>query len=293
VTVADADAVAAVLEGAVDTHMHTGPGAFPRHDTDLSAARTAREAGMRAICTKNHHFETAARAQLASEQTGFEVVGGITLNEWVGGLNPHAVDGVATFGGQVVWMPSITARNHLENAAIQMFSAEESDKAGITVLDEDGDLTDDALAVANRIAAHDLTCGLSHLCPTEAIAFTEACLDRGADKFLVQHPHANFLDYSLEEMRTITDLGATLEFHWICTTEMMSHAATVDDYVAAYEAVGAENAVMATDGGATANPPAIEMFRSFVGAMLDAGVSEAAVREMTHETPRQVLGLED
>jgi hypothetical protein len=288
----DVDAIDHLVEGAVDTHMHTAPGAFPRHDTDFSAARTARDNGMRAIVTKNHHFETASRATMAREETGFDIRGGITLNEWVGGLNPTAVDGLAKFDGDVVWMPSITAANHLENAAIQMFEAEEEEKAGISVLDDDGDLTGDALAVIDRIAAHGFVVGLSHLSPTEAIAFTEEAADRGVEEFLVQHPHANFLNYSHDEMRTITDLGATLEFHYICLSEMMGQAATVDDFVSAVDAVGPENAVMATDGGATANPPAMEQFRSFIRDMLDAGVSEDDVETMVKDNPRRIFDLD-
>lgn len=281
-----------LVEGAVDTHMHTAPGAFPRHDTDFSAARKARDNGMRAIVTKNHHYETASRARNVREEVGFDVFGGITLNEWVGGLNHHAVDGLANFDGDVVWMPSITAQNHLRNAAVQMFEAEEEEKAGISVLGDDGRLTDDALDVIDSVADHGFVVGLSHLSPEEAIAFVDEAADRGVEEFLVQHPHANFLNYTHDQMRTITDLGATLEFHYICTTEMMGNAATVDDYVSAVDAVGPENAVMATDGGATANPPAMEQFRRFVRDMLDAGVSEADVRTMIQDNPRRIFDLD-
>ena len=135
----DRQDVSHLLEGAIDTHMHTAPGAFPRHDTDFSAARTAREHGLRAIVIKNHHFETASRAAVVRDELGFDVRGGITLNEWVGGLNPHAVDALAAFDGDVVWLPTITAANHLERAAVQMFEPEEADKSGISLLEEDGD----------------------------------------------------------------------------------------------------------------------------------------------------------
>lgn len=287
----DRDTVNHLVEGAVDTHMHTAPGAFPRQDTDFSAARKAQQHGMRAIVTKNHHFETASRAWMAREETGFDIRGGITLNEWVGGLNPTAVDGLANFDGDIVWMPSITSAYHLENAAIQMFEPEEEEKGGITVLDG-GELTDDALAVIDRIAEHGFVVGLSHLSPTEAIAFTEEAADRGVDEFLVQHPHANFLNYTHDQMRTITDLGATLEFHYICTSEMMGNAATVDDFVSAVDAVGPENAVMATDGGATANPPAMEQFKRFIADMLEAGVPEDDVETMVKDNPRRIFDLD-
>lgn len=280
-----------LVAGAVDTHMHTGPGAFPRHDTDFSAARKAQQHEMRAIVTKNHHFETASRAKTVRDEVGFDVLGGVTLNEWVGGMNPHTVDGVANFDADIVWMPTITAANHLENAAVQMFEAEEEEKGGITVLNEDGELTADTIDVLDRVAEHGLVIGLSHLSPEESIAVVDEATDRGVEEFLVQHPHANFLNYSLDQMRTITDLGATLEFHYICTSEMMGNAATVDDYVAAIDAVGPENAVMATDGGATANPPAIKQFKRFIRAMLEAGVSEADIETMIKENPKRIFDL--
>ena len=281
-----------LIEGAVDTHMHTAPGAFPRQDTDFSAARKARDHGMRAIVTKSHHFETAARAQNVRDELDFTMLGGITLNEWVGGLNPHAVDGLANFDGDVVWMPTITARNHLENAEVQMFEPEEAEKTGITVLDEDGELTPETHDVLERIGDHGFVIGLSHLSPTEAIELVDAATDYGVEEFLVQHPFAKFLDYSIDEMQTITDLGATLEFHYICISEMMGHAATIDDYVEAVDAVGPENAVMATDGGATANPPAMEQLQRFVRDMLDAGVSEDDVETMVKDNPYRIFDLD-
>lgn len=280
-----------LVADAVDTHMHTGPGAFPRHDNDFSAARKAQQHDMRAIVTKNHHFETASRAKIVRDELGFDVLGGITLNEWVGGINPYAIDGVANFDADVVWMPSITAANHLEHADVQMFESEEEEKSGLSVLD-DGELTEETLNVLDRIAEHGFVIGLSHLSPEEAIALVDEATDRGVEEFLVQHPHANFLDYSVDQMQTITDLGATLEFHYICTTEMMGNAATIDDYVTAVDAVGPENAVMATDGGATANPPAMEQFKRFIRGMLDAGVSEDDVETMIQENPRRMFDLD-
>lgn len=281
-----------LVEGAIDTHMHTAPGAFPRHDTDFSAARKAQSEGMRAIVIKNHHFETASRAKNVRTELGFSVLGGITLNEWVGGLSHYAVDGLANFDPDVVWMPSITATNHLENAAVQMFESEEGEKSGISVLDENQELTDETIRVLDAIAEHDLVIGLSHLSPEEAIVLTDEATDRGVEEFLVQHPHANFLNYTHDQMRTITDLGATLEFHYICTTEMMGNAATVDDFVAAVDAVGPKNAVMATDGGATKNPPAIEQFKRFIRDMLEAGVSENEIETMIKANPRRIFDLE-
>jgi hypothetical protein len=292
---ADSPQVDELVSGAVDTHMHTGPDAFPRQDTHFSAARKARDNDMRAIAIKSHHFETGARAQMATQETGFEVVGGVTLNEWVGGMNPRTVDGAAAYGCTIVWLPSITATHHLLTGEIPHLESEtprEDGTPGISLFDENDELTDETLAVIDRIAAHDMVPGLSHVSPAEAIAFVDAASDRGVDEFLVQHPNVDFLDYSLEEMRTITDLGATLEFHYICTTELLDECATIQDYIDGIDAVGPENVVMATDGGAADNPPAMEMFRMFIADMLEAGVDAEDIRTMTTQNPKRVLGLD-
>jgi hypothetical protein len=291
----DDAAVTGLVSGAVDTHMHTGPDAFPRHDTPFSAARKARENDMRAIAIKSHHFETGARAQMATQETGFEVVGGVTLNEWVGGMNPRTVDGAAAYGCTIVWLPSITATHHLLTGEIPHLESEtprEDGTPGISLFDENDELTDETLAVIDRIAAHDMVPGLSHVSPAEAIAFVDAAVDRGVDECLVTHPHIGFLDYTHDQMRTITDLGATLEFHYACTTAVLDECASIGDFVDAVDAVGPENVVMATDGGAIDNPPAMEMFRQFIADMLDTGVAESAVETMVRTNPRRILGLE-
>lgn len=285
--------IAHLLDGAVDTHIHTGPDAFDRHDTDFSAARKARDHGMDAILIKSHHFETGSRAQIATQETGFQVLGGITLNEWVGGLNQWAVDGAASLGVDLVWMPTITAANHVERGFVPHLDAEtpRGETYGISVL-EDGDLVPDALAVLDRVVENDLALSLGHLSPTEGLELTKAAVDKGVREVLCIHPHAKFLDYSHDQLRTLVDLGATVEIHYAMTTEMMEEVATIDDFVAAVDAVGPENVIMATDGGSMLNPPAMEMYKSFIREMLEAGVPEADIEQMTQHTPKRVYQLE-
>lgn len=292
----EASDVQHLIEGAVDTHMHTRPDVFDRHDSDFDAARKAQEAGMRAICIKSHHFETGSRAQLATEETGFDVLGGITLNEWVGGLNPLAVEGAANLGASIVWMPSITATHHIENWGYlphledQAPDAEDGE-AGISVLTDDGDLKEDCRDVLDAVADNDLVLALSHLSPEESFAVVRDARERGVEEFLLTHPHAEFLDYSHEEMQELADLGVTMEIHYAFTTELTGPAATIDDFVETVDAVGVDNVVMATDGGAVENPPAIEMFEAFVREMREAGVSESEIETMVKTNPREVFGL--
>ena len=54
----------ALLQGAVDTHMHTAPDIYPRSVTVMEAAKNAKAAGMRAILVKSHCTDTSDRAEL-------------------------------------------------------------------------------------------------------------------------------------------------------------------------------------------------------------------------------------
>lgn len=285
------DEIAHLLEGSVDSHMHTAPDTFARHDTDFSAARRARDRGMRAIVIKTHHFETASRAWLAREETGFDVLGGMTLNDWIGGLNPTAIDGLAHYEPSIVWLPTISAANHLRGANIEEFKTEEGGQ-GIEFLDDDGDLREAVYPVLDRIAAHDLVLATGHVSTAEAFAVVEAGREAGIEEFVVTHPFADFLQYGLEEMRQMADLGATLEFLYVTTTPRMGEAATVADMAEAIAELGADHAIVATDAGSTENEPAIEMFMRFIHELLDEGVSEAEIRTMIAENPRRIFSLE-
>lgn len=284
------DEIAHLLTGAVDSHMHTAPDTFSRHDTDLSAARRARDRGMRAIVLKTHHFETATRAWIAREETGFDVLGGLTLNDWVGGLNPTAIDGLANYDPSVVWLPTISAANHLRGANIEEFESEEGGR-GIELL-EDGELRDDAYRVLEKIAEHDLVLATGHVSTEEAFAAVEAGRELGIDEFVVTHPFAAFLQYGLEEMREMVELGATLEFLYVTTTPRMNQAATVADFAEAIEEVGPENVIVATDAGSTENEPAVEMLMRFVHELRAEGVSDEAIETMVTDTPARVFSLE-
>ena len=284
-----------LLDGAVDTHVHTGPDVFARHDTDFEAARKARDRGMDAILVKSHHFETGSRGQLATQETGFRVLGGVSLNKWVGGYNPDAVEGAANLGSSVVWLPTITATNHMERGLVPHLDKEtprDAEKEGVATVDDEGNLRPEAVAVAERIAETGIVVALGHLSPSEAITFTETAVDVGVEKILCIHPHAKFLDYSHDELQTLVDMGVTVELHYAMTTEMMDYAATIDDFIAAIEAVGVENVILATDGGSLLNPPAIEMFESFVRDMLEAGVPSEDISTMIETNPKRLYEID-
>lgn len=134
-----------LLNGAIDIHIHTKPCAYERPYDDAETAALAKEAGMRAIVVKDHHSPTALRAYYAQKIVPeIEVFGGVVLNLYEGGLNPYIVEAEIMFGAKIVWMPTVTAENHLRYFGGPTFPGIESSSKipveVITVLDGEGRL---------------------------------------------------------------------------------------------------------------------------------------------------------
>ena len=92
-----------LLRGLYDMHIHTAPDVVARKCSDLEAAQRMLAAGMRGGAIKSHYLDTAGRAQLLKEQfPTLHIVGGITLNRSVGGLNPCAAERSAQAGGKML-----------------------------------------------------------------------------------------------------------------------------------------------------------------------------------------------
>src|SRR5262249_23644424 len=103
-----------LLKGAIDMHFHVDPltptGGSAEH-ADIAGVRTAQARGLRGVVVKHHNEPTATLAYLLRlEVPKFEVFGGIVMNLTNGGMNPAAVEFMATQvrgnPGRVVWMPA-------------------------------------------------------------------------------------------------------------------------------------------------------------------------------------------
>src|ERR1041385_5411898 len=95
------------LAGVIDIHAHCDPDAVPRSIDAIDLARLAKDRGMRGLVLKSHYEPTATLAYVVRKAVpGIEIFGGIDLNRTVGGLNPAAVERMATIKGgwgRVIW----------------------------------------------------------------------------------------------------------------------------------------------------------------------------------------------
>jgi hypothetical protein len=268
---------------------------------------------MKAIVIKDHFESTVGRAYHASNEIPeIRVFGGITLNRYIGGLNPLAVEAALALGAKQIWMPTIDARNHMEFFGPSGFyrtkEEEESPKtslgatisalrdpvraraqAGISLL-ENSELSEETKKVIELVVEYDAIIGTSHISKKEALALTKYASSIGGEKILITHPYYRVPNYSLDELQGLVDEGATVEFCAAIAYPLISDS-SIDRVAQSIERLGARNCILAGDTGAPYIPSTPEGFRSFLQCIHDQGISLKDIDTMTIENPHRLLNL--
>ena len=254
-----------LLEGFIDTHIHTAPDVRPRLLNDVEAAISASTEGMQAIVIKSHFEPTSGRAKIAEEVTGFKVFGGVCLNQSVGGLNLEAVKTAASMGGKFVWLPTVS------------YSSMELDRVNVEILEE----------IINLAAEHQMVLATGHLKVDDIFFVMDTARSIGVDRLLVNHPMTGVVGASLDEQKEMS-CYAYLEHCFVAC--MPGHDELDPGLIAdAINEVGPSRCIMATDFGQAHNPTPAQGMRMFVNSMLDHGISMKDVRTMCIENPSKLL----
>src|SRR6478752_1012522 len=191
-----------LVRGGVDYHVHIAPDFVARRITDVQLARRCLETGQAGFGLKSHYSSTAERAQVVAEAVpGVTVLGAITLNRSVGGLNPLAVEIAAREGARIVWFPTVSSVNEQH----EVLAADPEGKvpvwvrfelslreAGLVpppvpVVDGTGALVEPAHAVLAVIARHDLVLATGHLSRDEIFALVDGAVEAGVRRIVVTH----------------------------------------------------------------------------------------------------------
>jgi hypothetical protein len=295
------EAVARILEGGVDLHVHTAPSPMPRRIDVVAAARSADAAGMRAIVVKSHHHSTVTDV-LALRDHGLrdlaiQVYGGVALNSAVGGLNPHAVDLALKMGGRVVWFPTIASPRHIAehhahpDLKFPKLSFTLLPEAPAEVVDDEGRVRPAVREIIALIRDADAILATGHLAPPAITAVLAAAREAGVRRLLVNHP-TFVVGATPADARGWVELGAVIE-HSICIYDDRStfYQREVDELVAWLRAVGPAHTCLGSDLGQVDNPLPVEGYTRILRTLLRAGVGEAELKAVVCTTPARVLGV--
>lgn len=291
--------VAELLVGAIDLHCHSGPAAMPRILDHHEAMLDCAEAGFRALLYKDHFYLGVAHAAILEKlvpDTGVKLFSGIALNNASGGINPHAVNHAANIGARIVWLPTLSAENHIAQSQGQAKSFPKTAKRmlppiGLSALDANGKLTDDTKQVLDLIAEADIILAGGHLPASELIQVFEEAGKRGVKRMLVNHP-TYIVNCTDDDMRALVELGAYME-HSICMFIEGSGKQFGAEELAHYiEVAGVDRTVLCSDLGLMGSPRPIEGYRQIVRMLLDLQVPKEDIRKMIGDNAAWLLRLQ-
>jgi hypothetical protein len=292
-----------LLRGAFDTHMHIAPDVVERKIDDITLARRFQELGMDGFVLKSHYTSTAERAAVVrSAVPGIRVLGAISLNRAIGGMNPLAVEIAAREGARTVWLPTVDSVNesHEREAPpgaklpvwvkLQLELREQGiEIEPVAVVDPSGTVLPETRTVLNLIARHGLLLATGHLGRQEIFAVVEAALEDGVQDIVITHPEFPSQDLSVEDQRALAERGALLER---CFTTPHTGKIEWERWTANIRDAGPENSVLSTDLGQVFNPPVEDGMGLMVDRLLAAGFSEQEVHVMAVVNTRRVAGAD-
>ena len=276
-------------------HVHTNPDLRLRAYSDLELADAAVRVGARAIVIKSHLGFTVNRAAIANEyvrkvygeNTGFTMYGGVVMNKVIGGVNPEAVEKGLKLGAKVIWLPTQSAKRHMEKMG--------QDPANGIELVRDGKVVPDLMDVFRLIRDYDVALGTAHVSPEEAFIVVEAARDAGIKKIVITHPEWWVCDYSIEDqIRLVKDYDVILER---CYAQNMGkgkpYHLNLKENAELIQEIGYEHVMADTDGGQTENPDWETEMYEYMHYLVEYGIPIEQVYHMTKTIPYRLLGIEE
>jgi hypothetical protein len=294
-----ADEVSALLVGAVDLHCHSGPAAMPRILDHHDALMDCAAASFRALLYKDHFYLGVSHALILEKlfpNTGVRLFSGLVLNNASGGINPHAVDHAASIGAKIIWMPTVSAQNHIAQLTGQGKTFPKTkrkmlDPIPLSALDANGTVCDAAKACLDIIAESNIILAGGHLPASELHLLFDEAKRRGVKKMLVNHP-AYVVGCSDADIRSLVALGAYIE-HSICMFATgKAKKFDAGDLAHLIDVAGVDRTILSSDLGLLDNPRPVEGFRQIVRMLLDLQFSAADIRALVGTNAAGLLDLD-
>jgi hypothetical protein len=272
-------------QGVIDVHAHVGPDSIARSIDALDLARLAKSQGMRGIVMKNHFEPTASLAYLVRKEVpGIEIFGGITLNLAVGGMNPAAVEHMATVAGdwgRLVWLGSFDTENQVRYDKRQ--------RPFVSVARQ-GELLPEVKRVIEVISKHRLIMATGHSTPEENLMLIHEARQQGVAKIVVTHAMMAPIHMSIEQMCEAASLGAFIEFVYNGLVGPYKEFEFAD-YAQAIRGIGPSRCVLASDLGQPVNPLHPDGLVEFFAGLIHEGISQSEIECISKQNPEYLLGV--
>ena len=292
-----------ILRGMIDMHVHGGPACIRRLPS-MELAREMAAAGYAGFVIKDHHLPTPALAQVVTEAirreqeegtlpgSGFTAYGSICLNSAVGGMNVNAVDAAVQMGAKVVFLPTVSAPQHIEHQGGMFAGSTSVPEKPVDVCDENGRLTEETEEVLSYLAAHkEVVLATDHVAARKLDLVLERALELGVERIFMNHP-AHTIGASWEQVDAWVKLpGVYLEMQAVDIIGLSNTwrypVRMVEEF---FRHVPPEKAVLSSDFGQPPNGSAVAGMEHFLSEVQERiGISDEDLVTMIRTNPEKLM----
>jgi len=292
-----------------DLHVHVGPELLSRRYTVETLAEEA-ERDFFGFVAKNHFQPTTAWTSRISHHYHVPIMGSITLNKGVGGINPEAVRAALSGlkadplqmerakGRFIVWMPTIHAEAHLVHnrrrdiitdwGCSLEYQKTYAEGEGLTVRDsrDKNRISPEAHEVLKIVASEDLILATGHLSSGEVELLVKEALTIGVKRIILTHPFYQATDMPLEKQVELSQLrGVFIELAY---ANLQFDKIPIEAYVELIRTAGPDRVILSSDLGQPNSEPVGSGWKKYMKLLAEKGISEEEIAQMSIENPHRL-----
>ena len=291
-----------LLKGCVDIHLHVSPSLIPRSMDIAEAAARADKYGYKAIVQKDHHALSAHCASLVKKylfaNSPLQILGSICLNNSVGGLKREVVEAAIGYGAKIVWLPTVSAINHINHVAKtgkfpKLAKGITITETPIRFVNEQGKCRQEIITIFEIIKNYsDVVLGAGHGDPDEINVVVEQAAQMGlCNRLILNHP-TFLINATMQQVKYWASLGCYIESTGGLTAPSSPHhILPVEHIVEIIRSVGPDQCILSSDYGQTDLGDPIEGLDDFFDVLLKNGITEDEIVLMSNTIPSKLLGL--
>jgi sugar phosphate isomerase/epimerase len=292
-----------ILQDVVDMHVHSGPSIVARSLDTVEMLRQAEEAGYKGFVVKDHYIPTVMSAAMIEKyhaKKGTRVIGSVVLNNSIGVFNVSMIDAAYKMGAKVVWMPTVSAKQHIDAHAAKSFVGAKKlavAEKPVYYLNDSGELNEAVLPVLDYMASHpDMVLATGHGSVAEIDKLVAKAAEMNVDKIVITHPFST-VSASVDDVKRWAGKGAyvdvcAVEFEQILPTLSRIPFSLITEYLSV---VPQERLILSSDGGAmTRNGPVspVDILYRFLSLLYENKILTGnQIDLMAKKTPAALLGM--
>jgi len=286
-----------IIKQTIDIHMHIGPDIIPRKYTitELINAEKGKIAG---FVLKNHFYPTYPLIKTITVKN-LKCIGGIVLNNSIGGLNADAIYVAASISLQpiFVWLPTINAKNFLLKSKYEIapewvkqseFKSKLSKNTQAVELFIKG-LPDFKLTdILNAIRKTNSILATGHISWQESEQIVDIAIKLGLKKIVITHPIYQKIDMPIQTQLKLADKKCFIEHSY----SMYSIDKIPIKFIAQQiKAIGYEAVILSSDMGQKFSMSPSKALYEFAFLLYKENIPIKGLYQMLVTNPRKLLNI--